>query len=68
MYYFCFRRREYQERVIEMMMAVNNFRTKEEMPATVPLDQNHPFLSADDKLDGDAENEGNLQREFVAHL
>ena len=67
-YYFCFRRREHQERVIEMMMAVNDFRPGEEMPATVPLDQDHPFLSVDDKLDGGAENEGDLQREFVAHL
>lgn len=65
-YYFCFRRREHQEHVIEMMMAVNDFRPGEEMPATVPMDQNHPFLSVNDKVDGNVDRD--LQKEFVARL
>lgn len=64
-YYFCFRRREHQELVIEMMMAANDFKTEEEMPETVPLDKDHPFLSVRDKEDGDDKD---LQKEFVARL
>ncbi|KAL7546913.1 hypothetical protein ACHAWF_010239 [Thalassiosira exigua] len=65
-YYFCFRRREHQERVIETMMAVNDFRPGEEMPETVPLNEDHPFLTVKDKeSDG---NDGDLQKEFVARL
>mmetsp|Transcript_16355 Transcript_16355/g.25638 ORF Transcript_16355/g.25638 Transcript_16355/m.25638 type:complete len:206 (+) Transcript_16355:2-619(+) len=70
-YYFCYRRREHQEQVIEMMMAVNDFRPGEEMPESVPLDENHPFLNVRDKvLDGrdNDGNDGDLQKEFVARL
>lgn|ERR1719401_400016 len=67
-YYFCYRRREHQERVIEMMMAVNEFRPEDEMPETVPLNQHHPFLSIENKMDGNAGGDGDLQKEFVAHL
>lgn len=68
-YYFCYRRREHQEKVIEMMMAVNDFRPGEEMPETVPLDENHPFLSVREKMDGDSDgNDRDLQKEFVARL
>ena len=63
-YYFCAKRREHQERVIEMMMAANDFRRGEEMPETVPLDNNHPFLNVGD---GGEDVEG-LQKEFVANL
>lgn len=64
-YYFCAKRREHQERVIEMMMAANDFRPGEEMPETVPLDKDHPFLNVGDGRD---EDEGGLQKEFVARL
>jgi hypothetical protein len=75
-YYFCFRRREHQEKVIEMMMAANDFRPGEEMPETVPLDESHPFLNVKDREvveggsgGGDGErSEGDLQKEFVARL
>jgi hypothetical protein len=75
-YYFCFRRRERQEKVIEMMMTANDFRPGEEMPETVPLDESHPFLNVKDKEvveggsggeDGER-SEGDLQKEFVARL
>lgn len=42
-YYFCFRRREHKEKVIETMMRANDFQTQEEMPEPVPL-EDHPFM------------------------
>lgn len=47
-YYFCYRRREHQEQVIEMMMQYNRFGHAKEMPAEPPLEE-HPFWQkADD--------------------
>ena len=68
-YYFCFRKREHQEHVIEMMMAANDFLPGEEMPESVPLDREHPFLDVKDASgDGEKDNDRNLQKEFVARL
>ena len=64
-YYFCFRKREHQEKVIEMMMAANDFRPGEEMPESVPLDESHPFLSVKDNV---GEGGNDLKKEFVARL
>jgi len=65
-YYFCAKRREQQERVIEMMMAVNDFRPGEEMPEAVPLNEYHPFLNTNE---GNGEDDvTGLQKEFVARL
>jgi len=66
-YYFCARRREHQEHVIEMMMAVNDFAPVDEMPEEVPLGRDHPFLDVRDRVDGEA-SDGDLQKEFVAKL
>ena len=41
-YYFCCKRRDYKERMIEVMMRLNAFQHSSEMPEEVPLDQ-HPF-------------------------
>jgi hypothetical protein len=41
-YYFCYRRREHQEQVIEMMMKYNQFGHATELPAEPPLEE-HPF-------------------------
>jgi hypothetical protein len=65
-YYFCFRKREHQEKVIEMMMAANDFRPGEEMPETVPLDESHPFLNVKNKSDNG--NDNDLKKEFIARL
>ena len=43
--FFCF----IWKKVIEMMMAANDFRPGEEMPETVPLDESHPFLNVKDR-------------------
>ena len=74
-YYFCYRKRDHQERVIEMMMAANDFRPGEEVPEQIPIGDDHPFL--DVKKEGDAaatsgsngeKDEATLQKEFVARL
>jgi hypothetical protein len=67
-YYFCYRKREHQESVIELMMAVNDFRPGEEMPETIPLDEDHPFLDVRDKVADGTGGENDLQKEFVARL
>lgn len=68
-YYFCFRKREHQEHVIEMMMAANDFLPGEEMPESVPLDREHPFLDVKDTGSvGEKDNDRDLQKEFVARL
>jgi hypothetical protein len=41
-YYFCYRRREHQEEVIEAMMKYNQFGHANDMPAEPPLEE-HPF-------------------------
>ena len=71
-YYFCYRKREHQEHVIELMMAVNDFRPTDEMPETIPMDKDHPFLDVRDKVDGgkgdSSSSDRDLQKEFVARL
>lgn len=50
-------------------MAVNDFRPGDEMPETIPLDKDHPFLDVRDKGDGEkGDDERSLQKEFVARL
>ena len=46
-YYFCYRRREHQEHVIEMMMQYNQFGHATELPAEPPLEE-HPFWEQND--------------------
>jgi hypothetical protein len=41
-YYFCYRKREHQEQVIEMMMKYNRFGHATELPPEPPLEE-HPF-------------------------
>ena len=42
-YYFCVKRRDYQERTIELLMKQNQFLSASEMPEEIPID-NHPFV------------------------
>ena len=68
-YYFCYRKRDHQERVIEMMMAANDFRPGEEMPEQVPIGKDHPFLDVKEESgEADGKDEATLQKEFVARL
>ena len=60
-YYFCYRKREYKEEMIKMMMEANDFKHEEDMPESVPLEQ-HPFLD-----EGKA-NDKRLGKEYIAEL
>uniref|UniRef100_A0A6S9ELH2 Uncharacterized protein n=1 Tax=Ditylum brightwellii TaxID=49249 RepID=A0A6S9ELH2_9STRA len=60
-YYFCFRRRDHKESVIELMMRANDFRHEEEAPPEIDLKE-HPFLE-EKKKDDDQ-----LRKEFVGRL
>ena len=57
-YYFCYRRREHHEEVIEAMMKYNRFGHASEMPEEPPLEE-HPFW---EKSNGPSENKHD--REF----
>ena len=59
-YYFCYRRREHQEQVIEMMMNYNQFGHAKEMPADTPLEE-HPFW---EKAEESLSTESKHDREF----
>lgn len=50
-YYFCYRRREHQEHVIEMMMKYNQFGHATELPEEPPLEE-HPFWEQNDTKEG----------------
>lgn len=41
-YYFCCKRRDYKERMIEVMMRLNAFEHASQMPEETPLEE-HPF-------------------------
>ena len=51
-YYFCYRRREHQEQVIEMMMKYNQFGHATELPAEPPLEE-HPFWEQQNQNNND---------------
>lgn len=59
-YYFCYRRREHHEKVIEMMMKYNQFGHAEEMPPDTPMEE-HPFWDTTEKKAGE---ESKHDREF----
>jgi len=61
-YYFCYRRREHQEQVIEMMMKYNQFGHATELPAEPPLEE-HPFWEENSGI-GAFNNETKHDREF----
>lgn len=52
-YYFCYRKREHQEEVIEMMMKYNRFGHAKELPPEPPLEE-HPFWQ---KVEDDQQQE-----------
>ena len=62
-YYFCFRKREYKERLIEVMMRANDFQEADQMPAEIPAGPDHPFL---DPVSGDTA--AVADQEYMAHL
>lgn len=43
-YYFCVKRRDHREKMIELMMKLNSFEHALNMPEPVPVDEQHPFV------------------------
>ena len=62
-YYFCTKRRDYQEHMIELMMKLNSFDTAANMPEERPLDASHPFVEPAGAAQGAIP-----QRQYVANL
>lgn len=61
-YYFCYKRREHKENVIEMMMKYNQFGHATDMPPEPPLEE-HPFWQKTDGNDN-LDVESKHDREF----
>lgn len=68
-YYFCHKRRDHKEQMIEMMMKANDFQHSEEMPEPIPQEE-HPFLlhSHGNNGGGEEHEEQRQRKEFVARL
>lgn len=52
-YYFCVKRRDYQEEMIELLMRLNTFEHAQNMPPERPIDATHPFMIPSDSNDDD---------------
>lgn len=63
-YYFCVKRRDYQEQMIELMMRLNTFEHAQDMPEERPIDETHPFVLPATDEDADAIR----KKQYVAHL
>ena len=66
-YYFCTKRRDYQEQMIALMMQLNSFEPVANMPEERPLDAHHPFV-APAPLNDDSLSNVIPQRQYVANL
>jgi hypothetical protein len=44
-YYFCVKKRDYQEQMIALMMKFNAAEHVQEMPEPIPIDDKHPFVA-----------------------
>lgn len=64
-YYFCVKRRDYREKMIELMMQLNQFDHAMNMPEPVPVDEQHPFVTPGDTTD---DAHAAPPRQYVAHL
>jgi Protein of unknown function (DUF3767) len=67
-YYFCYKRRDYQEQMIELMMKLNTFGHASEMPAEIPMDANHPFVVPIEGTNDDNKTNALPTRQYVATL
>ena len=69
-YYFCVKRRDYKEQMIELMMKLNSFEHALNMPQQPPVDEHHPFVRPADNI-GDEDASSSVvptERQYVAHL
>lgn len=64
-YYFCVKRRDYKENMIELMMKLNSFEHALNMPQQTPVDESHPFVRPIQESQGE---EAVTERQYVAHL
>jgi hypothetical protein len=70
-YYFCVKRRDYQEQMIELLMQLNTFEPVQNMPAERPIDQTHPFVMPDTNNNNNNNNNDNepiKTKQYVAHI
>lgn len=76
-YYFCVKRRDYQEQMIELLMKLNTFEPVQNMPAERPIDQTHPFVlpnttsttaNNNDNDDPHHPNASIPTKQYVAHI
>lgn len=73
-YYFCYKRRNYQEQMIELMMKLNTFEHASTMPPEIPYNENHPFVipkemdNSPTNDEYDANNVSIPTRQYVAKL
>jgi hypothetical protein len=70
-YYFCVKRRDYKELMIEQMMKLNAFEHALQMPEPVPVDENHPFVEpagANPAAGMGGGSGGPPSKQYVAHL
>jgi Protein of unknown function (DUF3767) len=50
-YFFCVKKRDYQEQMIALMMKFNTAEHVQEMPEQIPVDDHHPFVVPSDDDD-----------------
>jgi hypothetical protein len=62
-YYFCVRRRDYKELMVEQMMKLNTFEHALQMPEPVPVDKHHPFVEP-----AITDDSPGPSKQYVAHL
>lgn len=62
-YYFCVKRRDYREKMIQLMMKLNSFEHALNMPESVPVNEEHPFVTPDA-----SQGEETSTKQYVAHL
>jgi hypothetical protein len=63
-YYFCYRRREHQENVIEMMMKYNQFGHAQELPDEPPIDE-HPFWGTKEYYENNNNNNNKQEQDTL---
>ena len=66
-YYFCVKRRDYQEEMIELLMQLNTFEHAQNMPAERPIDATHPFMMPNDAEDG-SDGTSVSTKQYVARI
>jgi Protein of unknown function (DUF3767) len=68
-YYFCYKKRNYHEQMIELMMKLNTFDHASTMPAEIPLNEHHPFVIPKEFDNDEKTNDVPIPtRQYVAKL